>query len=304
MTKVEELLRARFGIAEDVDEIALNATLEGILARRSIRKFQDKDVPDALLRVLLACAQSAPAKSDLQQYSIIHVADGAKKAALAKLAATPWIETAPVMLVFCGDGRRARRISELRGKPYGQDTLDSFMNAAVDAGLALQAFVIAAEAADWAAARSAKSACRSRRCRSFWNCLPTFFRSRDWRPAGPTSTARSRCACRRLSSCTVIVMTMRIWRPRSTATMRSVMRPFPFRRAAKSTTIFMVRPISTAGRNMSRAAYLALRDARPCAPSCRPVASRWINQSLGSGGNAPVRRSTVTIVGVAIITRM
>jgi nitroreductase len=147
MAKVEDLLRARFGAADEVDEVPLNATLEGILARRSIRKFQDKAVPDELLRVLLACAQSAPAKSDLQQYSIIHVADAAKKATLAKLAATPWIETAPVMLVFCGDGRRARRIAELRGKRYGQDTLDSFMNAAVDAGLALQAFIIAAEAA-------------------------------------------------------------------------------------------------------------------------------------------------------------
>lgn len=147
MASVTELLRARFGVADDVEDVPLNATLEGILARRSIRKFQDKPVPDALLRVLLACAQSAPAKSDLQQYSIIHVTDAAKKATLAKLASTPWIETAPVVLVFCGDGRRARRIAELRGKPYGQDTLDSFMNAAVDAGLALQAFLIAAEAA-------------------------------------------------------------------------------------------------------------------------------------------------------------
>ena len=147
MASVKDLLQDRFGIADDVDEIVLNATLEGILARRSIRKFQDKEVPDALLRVLFACAQSAPAKSDLQQYSIIHVTDLAKKTAMAKLAATPWIETAPVVLVFCGDGRRARKISELRGKPYGQDTLDSFMNAAVDAGLALQAFIIAAEAA-------------------------------------------------------------------------------------------------------------------------------------------------------------
>jgi nitroreductase len=147
MASVTELLRGRFGVADNVRETPLNATLEGILARRSIRKFQDKPVPDELLRVLLACAQSAPAKSDLQQYSIIHVTDTAKKAILAKLAATRWIETAPVVLVFCGDGRRARRIAELRGKPYGQDTLDSFMNAAVDAGLALQAFIIAAEAA-------------------------------------------------------------------------------------------------------------------------------------------------------------
>ncbi len=58
----------------------------------------------------------------------------------------PWIVTAPLFLVLCGDHRRIRRVSELRGKPFPNDTLDMFMNAAVDAGLVLQNFVIAAEA--------------------------------------------------------------------------------------------------------------------------------------------------------------
>jgi nitroreductase/FMN reductase [NAD(P)H] len=37
-------------------------------------------------------------------------------------------------------------VSELRGRPFPNDTLDMFMNAAVDAGLVLQAFITAAEA--------------------------------------------------------------------------------------------------------------------------------------------------------------
>jgi nitroreductase/FMN reductase [NAD(P)H] len=49
-------------------------------------------------------------------------------------------------MVFCGDHRRIRRVSELRGRPFPNDTLDMFMNAAVDAGLVLQAFITAAEA--------------------------------------------------------------------------------------------------------------------------------------------------------------
>jgi nitroreductase/FMN reductase [NAD(P)H] len=57
----------------------------------------------------------------------------------------PFIATAPRFLVFCGDHRRMRRIFELRGRPFVNDTLDMFMNAAVDAGLVLQAFVTAAE---------------------------------------------------------------------------------------------------------------------------------------------------------------
>jgi nitroreductase/FMN reductase [NAD(P)H] len=49
-------------------------------------------------------------------------------------------------MVFCGDHRRMRRVSEMRGRPFPNDTLDMFMNAAVDAGLVLQAFITAAEA--------------------------------------------------------------------------------------------------------------------------------------------------------------
>jgi nitroreductase/FMN reductase [NAD(P)H] len=59
----------------------------------------------------------------------------------------PWIATAPLFMVFCGDHRRLRRVSgELRQRPFPNDTLDMFMNAAVDAGLVLQSFITAAEA--------------------------------------------------------------------------------------------------------------------------------------------------------------
>jgi nitroreductase/FMN reductase [NAD(P)H] len=58
----------------------------------------------------------------------------------------PWIALAPLFMVFCGDHRRMRRVSELRTRPFPNDTLDMFMNAAVDAGLVLQAFITAAEA--------------------------------------------------------------------------------------------------------------------------------------------------------------
>ncbi len=121
--------------------------LSRILARRSYRRFTDQPVPEALYTALLACAQSAPAKSDLQQYSIIDVRDPARKAELAQLSDTAWMADAPVLLVFCGDLRRAQRVCEMRGHAYAQNTLDSFMNAAVDAALAMQAFVLAAETA-------------------------------------------------------------------------------------------------------------------------------------------------------------
>jgi len=148
MATLAEMLRDRFGLSPDLpDAPAPNATQAAILGHRTIRKYKETPVAPALLTMLLACAQSAPAKSDLQQYSIIHVTDAAAKAKLAELAETAPIRTAPVVLVFCGDVHRAKRIAELRARPYGQDTLDSFMNAAADAALALQAFIVAAESA-------------------------------------------------------------------------------------------------------------------------------------------------------------
>jgi nitroreductase/FMN reductase [NAD(P)H] len=51
------------------------------------------------------------------------------------------------MLVFCGNHRRQRQIHEWRGKPFANDHLDAFFNAAVDAGIALTAFVLAADSA-------------------------------------------------------------------------------------------------------------------------------------------------------------
>jgi hypothetical protein len=52
----------------------------------------------------------------------------------------------PNLLIFCGNNRRQRRVHTLRDRPFANDHLDAFFNAAVDAGIALSAFVIAAEA--------------------------------------------------------------------------------------------------------------------------------------------------------------
>jgi len=150
MITIAELMRNRFGLDTQAgagwDAQGGSATLTGLLNRRSIRRYTDKPVSDQLLEVLLACAQSAPSKSNLQQYSIIVVGDPARRAALAVLCPeTSQIESCPLFLVFCADLRRNRRIGELRGRPNDNDNMDSFLNAAVDAALAMQCFSTAAE---------------------------------------------------------------------------------------------------------------------------------------------------------------
>ena len=122
-------------------------TVAGLLGHRSMRRFTPQPVAQETLDIALAAALSAPAKSDLQQASIILVREPALRTAInALVPSMPWIANAPEFLVFCGDNRRMRRIAELRGKPFPNDTLDMFMNAAVDAGMVMQAFITAAEA--------------------------------------------------------------------------------------------------------------------------------------------------------------
>ena len=124
------------------------AELARIAEHRSLRRYRPDPVSPDLLRLLCACALSAPTKSDLQQADIIHVADAAKRRRIvAHLPEMPWILDAPVFLVFCGNNRRIRHIGEWRDKPFANEHLDHFMNAAVDTGIVMMNFISAAEAA-------------------------------------------------------------------------------------------------------------------------------------------------------------
>ena len=144
---ISQLIAGRFGLPAKADAShEANATLRTLLSHRVSRDYLPDAVPDALLDVALAAAFSALSKSDLQQASVVIVRDAAKRAVLHGLVPSmPWVAGAPLLMVFCGDNRRARRIAQLRGKPHPNDTLDMFMNASVDCGLVLQSFIVAAE---------------------------------------------------------------------------------------------------------------------------------------------------------------
>jgi nitroreductase/FMN reductase [NAD(P)H] len=146
--RIETALAERFGQAASLDPgLSGLDELARIAEHRSHRRYDGRPVAASLLEVLFACALSAPSKSDLQQADIVHVADRGKVARIVDLIPDmPWIGSAPVVLVFCGDNRRIRQIGGWRGKPFANDHLDHFMNAAVDAGIVMTTFIRAAEA--------------------------------------------------------------------------------------------------------------------------------------------------------------
>lgn len=149
----QALWEARFGASEknfettNGHDVPANESLELLLNHRTHRRFTDTPVEPEQLDLILACAFSAPSKSDLQQVSLVHVQDPQRRQSIASLIPTmPWVGTCPEFFVFCADGRRIERIAELRGKPFVNDNLDNFLAAVCDTGLVMQAFITAAEA--------------------------------------------------------------------------------------------------------------------------------------------------------------
>lgn len=144
---LNESIQRRFGLPSKIGKsISPNKTLSDILAHRSCRKYKSDPVTEDLLQTLFATAFSSPSKSDLQQTSVIRIKDRSKQKRIADFSSsTSWVANAPVFMVWCGDSRRIRRLSDWRGHIFANNHLDAFMNAAVDAGIAMQTFIIAAE---------------------------------------------------------------------------------------------------------------------------------------------------------------
>jgi len=149
MSSLKELVAGRYGIELDCGaDMAAEGTLAQILSRGSQRHYTDEPVTDDLLQVLLACAQSAPTKSDLQQYSIIVVKDADLRQKLSDQGGgMDWPPKAPVFMAFCADIRRIRQLAGVRGHDHQNDNVDTFMNGIIDAAVAMQCFINAAEAA-------------------------------------------------------------------------------------------------------------------------------------------------------------
>lgn len=150
MTKTfNDLIESRFG---ERPKHGHDRPAEGVhaqqLSHRSRRRYTPEPITDEVMELLFACALSAPAKSDLQQVSIINLKNSDQRERVTDLIpAMPWIKQAPVFLLFCGDARRIQRICDHRGTEFAHDPLDAFLNAAADAAIVMQNFIVAAEGA-------------------------------------------------------------------------------------------------------------------------------------------------------------
>lgn len=142
-----EALALRYGREAAPPAGPWNDTIALLLSHRSVRGYRADPLPEGTLETLIAAAQSASTSSNLQAWSVVAVTNPEKKARLARVANNQkHIEQCPLFLVWVADISRNARLAEqesvmLETLPY----LETFLVAVIDAALAAQNAVVAAE---------------------------------------------------------------------------------------------------------------------------------------------------------------
>ncbi len=134
---------ARFGkmekIAEKIEEgIEPKETdvIEYIKNRTSVRRYIDRDVPDALVLELIDAARHAPSAGNHQPWEFIIVKDATiRKYIVESCYGNEWMLSAPVFIIACENARLAGAVYGERGlKLYGiQDVAAACQNILIGA---------------------------------------------------------------------------------------------------------------------------------------------------------------------------
>ena len=146
-TDPKTALRDRYG----ADQIPItgpwNDVIGGLLSHRSVRQFNPQALEPGTTETLVAAAQSAATSSNLQCWSVISVTDQALRQELAEIAGNQnHVVQCPLFLVWLCDLSRHERLAQSQGVELQALKLtESFLVGVVDAALASQNAVVAAE---------------------------------------------------------------------------------------------------------------------------------------------------------------
>jgi nitroreductase len=140
------LLR-RYGAAAVPPAGPWNSTIATMLDHRSVRSYKLDPLPAGALEMLIAAGQSAATSSNMQWWSAVAVTDPAKKKVLAEIAGNQkHIEECPVFIAWVADMSRNQAISKIEKTDFEtMPWLETFMVACIDASLAAQNAVVAAQ---------------------------------------------------------------------------------------------------------------------------------------------------------------
>lgn len=123
----------------------MNQVLNQLHARKSVRVYEQRPIPQEVKQAILEAAIQAPSAGNMALYTILDITDQSLKDALAKSCDNqPFIAKAPMVLIFCADYRRwydvfCQYVPQVRKPDMG----DLFL-AEADAIIAAQNAVVAA----------------------------------------------------------------------------------------------------------------------------------------------------------------
>lgn len=126
----------------------MNEVMNTLLAHRSIRVYQDKEVSEEILDQIIKAVQAAPNWVNLQHVTVIAVKNPERKQRFSELCGNQkYVATAPVFLVFCADFYRTWLSCQSHGKEFDEvlRQMDHLIVGANEVGIALGTAVAAAE---------------------------------------------------------------------------------------------------------------------------------------------------------------
>jgi len=111
----------------------------------SVRSFTGEKIPPEVLHEILEAGRAASTWRNQQSYSIIVTEDLAIREKVQELVHQPWITKSAVFLLFVGDLNRAASAVALHGGEFQPSGVEPVLVSAVDAALAAQNIMLAAE---------------------------------------------------------------------------------------------------------------------------------------------------------------
>ncbi|MFX0073783.1 MAG: nitroreductase family protein [Candidatus Hermodarchaeota archaeon] len=118
-----------------------------MMKRRSVRSFKDQKIPQQIIDELTDVANNAPSGGNFQPLSIIIIQDDESRKQLSKfLDGQPWVQNAPLSLIFCIDFNRMKKWASMSNTVFlGDNAFIQFLVAYTDVICAAQNVVILAE---------------------------------------------------------------------------------------------------------------------------------------------------------------
>lgn len=124
----------------------MNNTIRELFDRKSVRVFEDKDIPADIKKQILEAATQAPTAGNQQLYTILDITDQALKEKLAiSCDNQPFIAKAKMVLIFCADCQKWYDAFAFGGCSPRTPGVGDLLLAVSDANIAAQNAVVAAQ---------------------------------------------------------------------------------------------------------------------------------------------------------------